>query len=215
MPMASLAALLLVIAWNMSELRHMAHVLRVAPKSDVFVLVTCFVLTVAFDMVIAVTVGIVLAALLFMARMAELTQARLLQDADGEEAERLLPRGVAFYEIRGPLFFGAAQNAMGALGTVAADVKVVILGLGRVPVIDATGLVALESALERLRRARKFVIVAGPLPEPRRVFEKAELEANLDHVLFADDVEQAQQIAIDLVTLNPDWGAMLPPVAAA
>ncbi|TMA66693.1 MAG: C4-dicarboxylic acid transporter DauA, partial [Deltaproteobacteria bacterium] len=120
-PMASLAALLLVIAWNMSELRHMAHVLRVAPKSDVFVLVTCFVLTVAFDMVIAVTVGIVLAALLFMARMAELTQARLLQDADGEEAERLLPRGVAFYEIRGPLFFGAAQNAMGALGTVAAD----------------------------------------------------------------------------------------------
>src|SRR5207253_6853437 len=125
-PMASLAALLLVIAWNMSEVRHMAHVLRVAPKSDVFVLVTCFVLTVAFDMVIAVTVGIVLAALLFMARMAELTQARLLQDADGEEAERLLPRGVAVYEIRGPLFFGAAQNAMGALGTVAADVKVVI-----------------------------------------------------------------------------------------
>src|SRR2546422_56629 len=214
-PMASLAALLLVIAWNMSELRHMAHVLRVAPKSDVFVLVTCYVLTVAFDMVLAVSVGIVLAALLFMARMAELTQARLLQDADGEEAERLLPRGVAFYEIRGPLFFGAAQNAMGALGAIAADVKVVILGLGRVPVIDATGLVALESALERLRRTRKFVIVAGPLPEPRRIFERAELEANLDHVLFADDVEQAQQIAVDLVTLNPNWGAALPPVAAA
>ncbi|TMA64764.1 MAG: STAS domain-containing protein, partial [Deltaproteobacteria bacterium] len=206
---------LLVIAWNMSELRHMGHVLRVAPKSDVFVLVTCYVLTVAFDMVIAVSVGIVLAALLFMGRMAELTQARLLQQADDEEARRLLPRGVAFYEIRGPLFFGAAQNAMGALGAIAADVKVVILGLGRVPVIDATGLVALESALERLRRARKFVIVAGPLPEPRRIFEKAELEANLDHVLFADDVEQAQQIAIDLVTLNPNWGAAVPPVAAA
>jgi len=212
--MASLAALLLVIAWNMSEVRHVGHVLRVAPNSDVFVLVTCYVLTVAFDMVIAVTVGIVLAALLFMGRMAELTQARLLQD-DGDDAERLLPRGVAFYEIRGPLFFGAAQNAMGALGAIAADVQVVILGLGRVPVIDATGLVALESALERLRRARKFVIIAGPLPEPRRVFEKAELEANLDHVLFADDVEQAQQIAIDLVTLNPNWGAALPPVAAA
>ena len=80
--------------------------------------------------------------------------------------------------------------------------------------IDATGLVALESALERLRRARKFVIIAGPLPEPRRIFEKAELEANLDHVLFADDVEQAQEIAVDLVTLNPNWGAALPPVAA-
>jgi len=214
-PMASLAALLLVIAWNMSELRHVGHVLRVAPKSDVFVLVTCYVLTVVFDMVLAVGVGIVLAALLFIGRMAELTQARLLQQGDDEESRRLLPRGVAFYEIRGPLFFGAAQNAMSALGAIAADVQVVILGLGRVPVIDATGLVALESALERLRRARKFVIVAGPLPEPRRIFEKAELEASLDHVLFADDVEQAQQIAIDLVTLNPNWGAALPPVAAA
>jgi len=170
---------------------------------------------VVFDMVLAVGVGIVLAALLFIGRMAELTQARLLQQGDDEESRRLLPRGVAFYEIRGPLFFGAAQNAMSALGAIAADVQVVILGLGRVPVIDATGLVALESALERLRRARKFVIVAGPLPEPRRIFEKAELEASLDHVLFADDVEQAQQIAIDLVTLNPNWGAALPPVAAA
>ncbi|TMA80572.1 MAG: STAS domain-containing protein, partial [Deltaproteobacteria bacterium] len=180
-----------------------------------FVLVTCYVLTVAFDMVRAVSVGIVLAALLFMARMAELTQVRLLQEADGDEARRLLPRGVALYEIAGPLFFGAAQNAMGALGAIAADVKVVILGLGRVPVIDATGLVALESALERLRRARKFVIIAGPLPEPRRIFEKAEIEASLDHVIFAADVEQAQEIAIDLVTLNPDWGASRPPVAAA
>src|SRR5262249_54926763 len=191
-PMASLAALLLMVAWNMSEVRHMAHVLRVAPKNDVFVLLTCYVLTVAFDMVLAVSVGIVLAALLFMARMAELTHARLLQDAPDDEERRLLPRGVALYEIAGPLFFGAAQNAMGTLGAIAADIQVVILGLGRVPVIDATGLVALESALERLRRARKFVIVAGPLPEPRRIFEKAEIEANLDHVIFAEDTEQAQ-----------------------
>jgi len=58
------------------------------------------------------------------------------------------------------------------------------------------------------------MIVAGPLPEPRRIFEKAELEANLDHVLFADDLEQAQEVAVDLVTLNPNWGVALPPVAA-
>ncbi len=212
-PMASLAALLLVVAWNMSEVRHVGHVLRVAPKSDVFVLLVCYGLTVVFDMVLAVSVGIVLAALLFMGRMAELTHARLLQEDDREETRRLLPRGVALYEIAGPLFFGAAQNAMSALGAIAAEVNVVILGLGRVPVIDATGLVALESALERLRRARKFVIVAGPLPEPRRVFEKADLDAKLDHVLFADDLEQAQQIAADLVALNPTWNAGRPPAA--
>jgi anti-anti-sigma regulatory factor len=85
-----------------------------------------------------------------------------------------------------------------------------VLGLGRVSVIDASGLVALESALERLRRDRKFVIITGPLPEPRRVFERAELEANLDHVLFAADVDAGLKIAADLAALNPDWNS--PPI---
>ncbi len=109
-----------------------------------------------------------------MNRMAELTHSRVLGEREDEETSRLLPAGVACYEIAGPLFFGAAQHAMAALGAIAADVKVVVLALGHVPVIDATGLVALESTLESLRRAGRFVIIAGPLPEPRRVFEKAE-----------------------------------------
>ncbi len=205
-PMAALAALLLLVAWNMAELRHAWHVLRVGPRSDVFVLVTCYVLTVAFDMVIAVSVGVVLAALLFMNRMAELTSSRVVQAApDDDETSRIVPRGVAVYEIAGVLFFGAAEQAMAAMSAIASDVRVVVLCLGRVPVIDATGLVALESALERLRRDRRFVIIAGPLPEPRRVFEKAELEANLEHVLFADDIERGLEIATDLIALNPDW----------
>lgn len=205
-PMASLAALLLMVAWNMSEVRHAMHMLRVAPKSDVFVFGTCYVLTVAFDMVIAVSVGIVLAALLFMNRMAELTRSRLFQQDDAESSWRI-PAGVALYEIAGPLFFGAAQAAMNALRAVGTDVKVVVLGLGRVPVIDATGLVALESALDQLRRDRRFVIIAGPLPEPREVFAKAQLETNLDHVLFAESIEQSLEIAHDLVRLTPDWHA--------
>src|SRR5207253_3866829 len=77
-PMASLAGLLLLVAWNMSEVRHFRHILAVAPKSDVAVLLTCFGLTVFFDMVVAVSIGVVLAALLFMRRMAELTQAKLM-----------------------------------------------------------------------------------------------------------------------------------------
>jgi SulP family sulfate permease len=206
LPMASLAALLLLIAWNMAELRQIVHMARVAPRSDLLVLVVCFVLTVAFDMVVAVSVGIVLAALLFMRRMAEITHARVLQD-DGAETDRTLPAGVALYEIAGVLFFGAAEQAMKALTAIGSDVKVVVLGLGRVSVIDASGLVALESALERLRRERKFVIITGPLPEPRRIFERAELDANLDHVLFAADVDAGLQVAADLVALNPDWRA--------
>ena len=205
LPLAALSALLLLVAWNMAELRHIAHILRVAPRSDCIVLIVCLVLTVAFDMVVAVSVGIVLAALLFMRRMAEITHARLLQD-EGPETSRTIPPGVALYEIAGVLFFGAAEQAMKTLAAIGSEVKVVVLGLGRVSVIDASGLVALESALERLRREHRFVIITGPLPEPRRVFDRAELATNLDHVLFADDLDAGLQIAADLAKLNPQWG---------
>jgi SulP family sulfate permease len=171
--------------------------------------VTCYVLTVATDMIVAVSVGIVLAALLFMNRMAELTHSRIFVETPeaGDDLARAVPPGVALYEIAGALFFGAAQSAMAALGTIGGNIQVVVLALGQVGVIDATGLVALESALAQLERARKFVIIAGPLPEPREVFAKAQLEANLEHVLFADSLPQALEIARDLVLLNPGWGA--------
>jgi SulP family sulfate permease len=106
---------------------------------------------------------------------------------------------VTVYEIAGPLFFGAAEKAMGALATAGVEARVIVLALGRVPVIDATGLVALESALERLRSAKKLVVIAGPLPEPRRIFEKTHLEVKYEHVFLADTLEQALGLANDLV----------------
>src|SRR6185369_2473135 len=165
-------ALLLLVAWNMSEVRHFAHTVRVAPKSDVFVQVTCLSLTVIFDMVVAVTAGVLLAALLFMRRMAEISGAKLASDAHPALREPL-PKGVVLYEIAGPLFFGAAQAAMNALETVARGTRIVILDLSSVPAMDATGLVNLESAIERLQRDKTFVILAGVQPQPRRVLEKA------------------------------------------
>lgn len=208
-PMAALAGLLLIVAWNMSEIRHFLHVARVAPRSDAFVLLTCFFLTVVFDMVLAVSVGVVLAALLFMKRMAELTHGRILDDGEpaGVGRPAVVPPHVALYKIAGPLFFGAAQSAMTALDTIGADVRVVILGLGRVPTIDATGMVALESALERLHRDRKFVLIAGPLPEPRHLFSKTSLRAHHDNIVIEPDVEHALRTAADLVLLHPEWSA--------
>ncbi|MDO9280492.1 MAG: C4-dicarboxylic acid transporter DauA, partial [Pseudomonadota bacterium] len=116
-PMASLAALLLLVAWNMSEIHHFVGVVRIAPRGDVFVLVTCFLLTVVFDMVWAVSVGFLLAAVLFMRRMAEITESGFALDSTEEEEHALpkLPPGVAIYEVNGPLFFGAAQQAMETL----------------------------------------------------------------------------------------------------
>lgn len=196
-PMASLAGLLLLVAWNMSEVRHFLNIVRIAPRSDVVVLLVCYVLTVVFDMVIAVSVGVVLAALLFMRRTAELTHSRILEDASGESEYELGP-GVALYEIAGPLFFGAAQNAMGAIGSVGSDARVVVLALGRVPSIDATGFVALESAITRLRALKKLVVLAGPLPSPREVFERANLPKHHEHVRFAETLDAALLLAREL-----------------
>jgi SulP family sulfate permease len=173
LPMASLAALLVLVAWNMSEARHFVHILRVAPRSDILVLLLCFGLTVLFDMVVAVTTGIVLSALLFMRRMAEVTGVRLVGETHPNLAEPL-PRGVLLYEIAGPLFFGAAQKAMGAIETVERrGLDVVILHMEAVPAIDATGLVALESLVASLNDAGIKVILAGVGGQPLRAFAKA------------------------------------------
>lgn len=195
-PMASLAGLLLLVAWNMSEIRHFLTIVRIAPKSDVVVLLVCYVLTVLFDMVIAVSFGVVLAALLFMRRTAELTHSRILE---GTRGEYQLAPGVAVYEIAGPLFFGAAQNAMGAIDTVGSDIRVVVLALGRVPSIDATGFVALESAIMRLRTSRKLIVIAGPLPEPHAVFDRANLPKHHDHVHFAESLDAGLVLSRELV----------------
>lgn len=204
-PMASLAALLVLVAWNMAEGRLVARILRVAPKGEVLVFLSCFVLTVVFDMVVAVTAGVVFAALLFMRRMAELTQARVLTSGAATSAGRDLPRHVALYEIAGPLFFGAAARGMSALADLGADVRVVIFDLGRVPVIDTSGLLALESALEKLQKRRLFAILAGPLPEPRSVFSKANLEREFKLVLIAESTAEALGMARDMALLSPEW----------
>lgn len=171
LPMAGMAALLLVVAWNMSDARHFVHVLKVAPRSDVAVLLACFGLTVVFDMVIAVGAGVVLAAMLFMRRMAEISGARVV--ANGQGAQRAeLPQGVVLYEIAGPLFFGAADKAIGAIAT-AGNTKALILDMHAVPAMDATGLVALESLLAKLKAAGTRVFIVGLQSQPRGVLAKA------------------------------------------
>ncbi len=214
-PMASLAALLVLVAWNMSEVRHFAHLVRVAPKSDVFVLVTCFLLTVFFDMVVAVSVGFMMAAVLFMKRMGDLTESRVTLDAS-EDAPMKVPPGVVVYEINGPLFFGASQNAMASLGAIKGDsFKVLVLHLGRVPVIDATGFVALENAIDSVVRQKKGVVLAGPLPRPRTIFDKARLGAKHPELRMADSLEEAMEVARELAAAMETGGSKAPtPVAA-
>jgi sulfate permease, SulP family len=213
LPMASLAALLLVVAWNMSEWRHFVHTVRVAPRSDVAVLLTCFALTVLFNMVIAVGVGMGLAALLFIRRMSEVGESKILTEHH-HALDQKLPKGVIVYEVAGPLFFGAAQRMTRALHTIAEDVKVVVLDISEVPVLDATGLVNLESAIERLHHRRVFVIVAGAREQPMRVLVRAGWRDRRDHIAVRRDLRKAIDEACERVHGAPLPGATPPATPA-
>jgi len=200
LPMAGLAALLFVVAKNMSEARHFVRLTRIAPRHDVLVLWTCFGLTVLFDMVLAVSVGVVLAALLFMRRMAVITKITI-ETQVGTQVE--MPPGVRLYEIAGPLFFGAANVALATLDQIDAAARIVILSMKRVDVMDATGLVALTSILERLQRGERKVILAGLQPEPADLLDKAGIKRVPGKLAFAPDVDTAVSMAIVHVARGP------------
>jgi SulP family sulfate permease len=138
----------------------------------------------------------VLAALLFMRRMSELTESRLRLDSSQDGGSTNVPKGALLYEINGPLFFGAAQKALRALDLQSKDgFKVLVIHLGRVPVIDATGLVALENTISGVLKARRDVILAGPLPKPREIFDKAKLEKKHIGLHIAKDIDAAVALA--------------------
>jgi SulP family sulfate permease len=193
LPMAALAGLLLIVARNMSEARHFIRLARIAPRSDVMVMLTCFFLTVVFDMVVAVTFGVLLAALMFMRRMATMTQTKLKSVTDTKFE---VPPGIRVYEIAGPLFFGAAKTAMETLHTAGGTDHTIILSMQHVPTMDATGLVALESVLDRLRRSNIKVIFSGLTPEVSEILDRAGIKRESGKLAYAPDVETAISMAI-------------------
>ncbi len=190
LPMAALAALLLVVAWNMSEAKHFMHILKVAPRSDIVVLLACFGLTVIFDMVVAVGTGVVLAAFLFMRRMAEITHTRRLEWSH-ERWSAELPERVQVYEIAGPLFFGAAEKAMSTLEQIGQQDAVVVLDLAGVPAMDVTGLVALDSLIERIHHQGACVILVGVQRQPAKAMEKAGIKDLPGRLAICRTLEQA------------------------
>jgi len=202
LPMASLAALLLVVAWNMSEPHHVLHTLRIAPRSDVLVLLTCLALTVLFDMVLAVGVGLLLAAGLFIKRMSELTDAQPLPRQQlallGE-----LPDGVLAYSIRGPLFFGAAEKALSVLRRFNPGVKVVVVEMSAVPLLDMTALAALENVLRDYRQQGVGLVLSGASANLRLKLRRAGIRREPGVLAFARDLAQARTKALDWLQANP------------
>jgi SulP family sulfate permease len=169
-PLAALAAILFFVAWNMSDVRHFARLLRSAPQADKVLLLLTFGLTVFVDLVVAVNAGVMLAALIFMRRMAGSVSVQEQvfgrsesgSGAPVEETEAIiLPRNVLVYRIEGPFFFGAAEKLESILERAQLDVRTVVIRLGRVPFIDATGLQTLAEIIERFHRRRVRVMLCG------------------------------------------------------
>jgi SulP family sulfate permease len=195
LPMAALAALLLMAAWNIFDFQHCLQIVRVGTRSDVVVLLICFGLTVLLDMVIAVGVGMVLAALLFMKQMANITGGRWLLEATHLDMNERLPDNVMVYEISGPLFFGAAEKAMSTLREHSSGLRVLILQMHGVPTMDISGVVALKSALESLEKKRIFVILSGVQKQPLEALKRAGLESETEKFALCETMQQSVALA--------------------
>jgi SulP family sulfate permease len=177
-PLAALAAILVVVAYHMSEWRTFVNEFR-APKSDVAVLVATFLLTVFVDLVVAIEVGMVLAAFLFMRRMAEVTNVSAIQrefDADAGGAGGAgptLPDDVRLYEIDGPFFFGAAEKFKDTIARLEKAPRALVLVLHRVSVLDSTALHALKSVVRRARQDGTRVCLVGVHAQPMMAMARA------------------------------------------
>jgi len=176
-PLAALAAILFVVAYNMSELKHFARMVRRAPRADVAILLTTFLLTVFTDLVVAVNVGVILATLHFLRRMASsvevqrLTEKELQQELIYQQLTQL-PTGVLVYAIEGPLFFGAVENFERALAQTHTDPRVLIIRLKWVPFMDITGLQTLEEVILKLKKRGVVVMLTGANPRVSAKLEK-------------------------------------------
>jgi SulP family sulfate permease len=177
-PMSAMSAVLIVVALRMGEWHELAR-LHKMPASDALVLLTTFGLTVVFDLVIAIEVGMVLAAILYIKRVSETTEVSQVTENDMLESPeqiaqgKSIPKGVLVYRIFGPFLFGAAEKMEDAISRNQELPKVLILRLHLVSAMDATGMNALESVVERIRRRGGFVILSGIHQQPLQMLRKA------------------------------------------
>ena len=164
-PLATLAAVLFVVAWNMSQVRQFVQMARQAPRADVAILLVTFLLTVFADLVVAVNIGVILATLQFMRRMAssvEISQAseQEMHSAFGS-TDKPLPEGVMVYTIDGPIFYGVADNFEQVLAATHTDPTVLIIRMRWVPFVDITGIHALQNAITALQKRNVVVKICG------------------------------------------------------
>ena len=206
-PLAALAAVLLIVAWNMAEIESFRHLMH-GPIGDRVVLLLVFALTMMFDLTVAIEVGLVLASFLFMHRMSEVVamQSNIsLLDEDSVDTDDTpdldqrarLPAGVEAFQISGPLFFAVANRLDDVFNVFPVAPRVFILRMRLVPLIDSSGVSALQQFLKRCQHNGTRVILSGLCEQPQRILAQMELHPDGKQLRFADDFAQALQFARD------------------
>lgn len=203
-PMPTIAAILFIVAYNMCQWRTFAHLVKTAPKSDIIVLITTFVLTVVFDLVVAIEIGMVLACLLFIKRMSEETRAEswtYIDDEDdtpeSDQEMQKLPRQIRVYNISGPLFFGAADSIEQII--VKEYTTCLVLRMTGVPALDSTALNALQDLVTFCKSKGITVVFSHVNEQPMRVMTKAGFVELVGEDNFCPNITAALQRAENVI----------------
>ena len=211
LPMPAMAALLIMVAWNMSEAPKAVHLLKTAPRSDVLVFLTCFSLTVALDMVIAITTGVLLAAVLFMREMAEMT--KVTDITTGKRvSEENLPAGWRVFKINGPMFFAAADRIFGELATLSRNVDGFILYMDGVTVLDAGGLSSLNKLIATCQSDGTRIVIADLQSQPQRTLARGGLGPIEGVLQFTPSLREA--LALPLSSMAPQSSILSAPTGS-
>nr|WP_240621670.1 C4-dicarboxylic acid transporter DauA [Aeromonas rivipollensis] len=189
LPLSAMAALLLLVAWNMSEAHKVVDLVRRAPRSDVLVLLVCLSLTVIFDMVIAITFGVILASLLFMREIAKMT--RLHNLAEHGRYANEVPAQTLLYKINGPLFFAAAERVFEELLAQVGEHKALILQMEAVSILDAGGLSAFQQFAKRMAKSGVQLKVAELQFQPLKTLARAKVRPVPGELEFYGSLEEA------------------------
>ena len=201
-PMPTIAAILFIVAYNMSEWREFVSIIKQSPKSDTLILIVTFVLTVAFDLVVAICVGIVLSTVMFMKRMSDVTDAygwKEFDENNDSDSVKLkkIPDGAMVYEITGPIFFGASTKIANVIKT--SDKKVIIIRMRSVPAIDATGIHSFESIIKACRQKNITLIMSHVNNQPMKVLKKSGMYKDIGKENICENIDKALARAAEIL----------------
>jgi len=205
-PLAVLSAILIVVAWNMAEIKHIKAIIK-TPKADIFILFVTFLLTVLVDLNFAIQAGISLASILFINSMMKTVRIKSYDDEEETDdpdsiQKKEVPEGVEVYEVHGPLFFGIVENFIDTFANQENTTKVFILRLRYVPLIDAAGLHAIEVVYDKLKEQNSYLILSGVTRKVDKYLKKTQLNQKIGEENIVDHIDKALLRAVELKNLS-------------